>query len=157
MTEESVDLQPYDVRSPAELIAAIAEHVRLTEGSAYLALVRDVSTDQEVVRVDRLLLPAEIFDWEDARRELRRVVKSWALPGSPGIPTHSSVLVIVRPGLCVFGPNEAVWFRGDRYASHLVQLWTMEAILVTQHGWLDFMTYEAGVEPALVPLEEGSR
>ena len=53
MTELESELAPYDVRSPAELIATIAERVSLTEGTAYLALVRDVSTDQEVVRVDR--------------------------------------------------------------------------------------------------------
>ena len=74
------------------------------------------------------------------------------MPDGPGVPTHSSVLVVVRPGLCVFGPNEAAWFMGDRYANHFARLWTMETILVTEHGWLDFMTNEAGVEPALVPL-----
>jgi hypothetical protein len=39
----------------------------------------------------------------------------------------------------------------DRYANHLADLWTMQLILVTEHGSLDFMTHSAGNTPVLVP------
>ena len=146
-TTES-ELHAYDVRDPARLITDIAEHVPLVQGSAHLALVRDVSTSQEVLSVDTLRLPAEIVDWHEASEELRRVVEGWPVGSERGAPRHTPVLVIVRPGLCVFGPNEAVWLRAGRYASFTASLWSISEILVTEHGWLDFMTYEAGVMPA---------
>lgn len=140
----------YEFRDNAKLMRDLCARVPLAEGAAYLALVKDASTAQRIVRVDRLRTPAEIFDDDEPRQELRAVVERWALPIGRGVPTHTAVLVVVRPGLCVFGPNEAVWFRADRYANHLAGLWPMMLILVTEHGWLDFMTYDAGVEPALV-------
>ena len=45
----------------------------------------------------------------------------------------------------------------DRYANHLADLWTMQLILVTEYGWLDFMTYEAGLTPALVRAPSAAR
>ena len=148
MTTTDAELQSYELRDPAALIAEIAERVPLVHGTAHLALVRDVSTTQEVLRVDTLRLPAEIVDWEKAREELRRVVEGWPITSERGVPRHTPVLVIVRPGLCVFGPNEMVWFIAERYANFLTNAWPVLEILVTEHGWLDFMTYEAGLAPA---------
>jgi hypothetical protein len=142
----------YDVRDPAQLVHDISERVVLTEGTAHLALVADVSRTQRVVRVDTLATPAEIFDDDSPREELREIVETWSIPWVRGKrPTHTPVLVVVRRGLCVFGPNESMWLTADRYANHLADLWTMQLILVTEHGWLDFMTYDAGTTPALVP------
>jgi hypothetical protein len=151
MTSPSLELHAYDVRDPALLIADIAERVSLVEGSAHLALVRDVSTAQQILRVDTLRLPAEILDWEEGCEELRRVVDGWPVSFERGAPRHTPVLVVVRPGLCVFGPNEAVWFRAERYANFMASLWSVTDMLVTEHGWLDLMTNEAGTSPAAVP------
>lgn len=142
----------YDVRDPAQLIRDISEHVALIEGTAHLALVADVSQTQQIIRVDTLKTPAEIFDDDAPREELCEVVERWAIPWVRGKrPTHTPVLVVVRRGHCVFGPNESMWLTADRYANHLADLWTMRLVLVTEHGWLDFMTYAAGATPALVP------
>jgi hypothetical protein len=142
----------YDVRDPARLITDISEQVDLTEGTAHLALVADVSTTQRLIRVDTLDTPAEIFDDDGPREELIEVVERWSVPWVPGKPpNHTPVLVVVRPGLCVFGPNESTWLMADRYANHLADLWSMQLVLVTEHGWLDFTTYDAGLAPALVP------
>jgi len=148
MTTTNLELHSYDLRDPAALITEIAERVPLVHGSAHLALVRDVSTTQEVLRVDTLRLPAEIVDWREAREELRRVVEGWPIGRERGVPRHTPVLVIVRPGLCVFGPNELVWFLAERYANFLANVRPVLDILVTEHGWLDFMTDEAGLTPA---------
>ncbi len=152
MTTKAPELHAYDVRDPARLIADIAERVRLVQGTAHLALVRDVSTEQEVLRVHTLRLPAEIVDWKEGSEELRSVVEGWPVGLEPGRPRHTPVLVIVRPGLCVFGPNEAVWFLAERYANFLASVWPVRDILVTEHGWLDFMTNEADTAPAALPL-----
>ena len=154
MTSTTTELHPYDVRDPARLIADIAERTSLTEGTAHLALVRDVSTEQRILRVDTLKLLAEIIDWEEAREELRRVVEGWPLPHGPGVPRHTPVLVVVRPGLCVFGANEAVWWTAERYANFMATVWPVRDILVTEHGWLDFMTNEAGTQPAALPRSD---
>jgi hypothetical protein len=151
MTNAETELHPYDVRDPAALIEDIAERVPLALGTAHMALVQDVSTDQTVLRIDTLRLPAEILDWHAAREELRRVVDAWPIPMGPCRPRHTPVLVVVRPGLCVFGPNELIWFTAERYANFLKRLWTVNDILVTEHGWLDFMTKEAGTSPAALP------
>jgi hypothetical protein len=148
----------YDVRDPAQLARDISEHVVLTEGTAHLALVADVSRTQQVIRVDTLKTPAEIFDDDGPREELREIVESWSIPWIRGRrPTHTPVLVVVRRGLCVFGPNESMWLMADRYANHLADLWTMQLVLVTEHGWLDFTTYDAGSTPALVPASSPAR
>lgn len=148
----------YDVRDVAQLIHDIAEQVTLTEGTAHLALVADVPRTQRIVRVDTLETPAEIFDDDAPREELCAIVESWNIPWVRGQrPTHTPVLVVVRPGLCVFGPNESTWLKADRYANHLADLWSMQLILVTEHGWLDFMTYDAGATPALAPAPSAAR
>ena len=151
MTSTSPALHLYDVRDPARLIADIAVRASLVEGSAHLALVRDVSTEQRVLRVDQLRLPAEIVDSYAGSRELRRVTEGWSVPFEGGRPRHTPVLVIVRPGLCVFGLNEGVWFRAERYANVGGALWPIRDMLVTEHGWLDFMTNEASSLPAAIP------
>ena len=143
----------YDIRDHDRLLADIEEQVVLLDGTAHLALVADVSRTQRLIRVDTLATPAEIFDDDAPSEELCEIVEGWEIPWVRGQrPTHTPVLVVVRRGLCVFGPNESMWLTADRYANHVADLWTMQLILVTEHGWLDFMTYNAGSTPALVPV-----
>jgi hypothetical protein len=94
--------------------------------------------------------PAEILDHEPAGDEMRAVIDGWPIPDVVP-PTHATVLVGVRPGLCVLGPNDAQWCLADRYLNHLQRLHTGDLILVTEHGWLDLMTEFAGHRPALLP------
>lgn len=140
----------FEFRDPASLVDEIAARVPLVGGTAHLALVERPSTTQRLVRVETLRTPAEIFTPQVAEEELRRVIDGWPLPDVHP-PQHASLLVIVRPGLCVFGPNEAQWFLADRYLNHLRSLYTGDCVLVTEHGWLDFMTRFADKTPALQP------
>ena len=41
-------------------------------------------------------------------------------------------------------------YHGWRYANHLQDVYTGELILVTEHGWVDFMTDACGHEPRMV-------
>jgi hypothetical protein len=141
-------LASYEFRDPAALMSTLAERIPLDEGSAHLVLVDHPATAQRIVRIDRLRTPAEIFEYEGARDEMRDVIDAWPLPEGRR-PHHASMLVLVRPGLCVFGPNEAQWFLADRYLNHLRPIFTGDCLLVTEHGWVDCMTLCAGLTPAM--------
>jgi hypothetical protein len=141
-------LAPYEFRDPAALISELAERIALDEGTAHLVLVERPSTAQRIIRIDRLRTPAEILLGRDAEDEMRDVIDTWPLPEELP-PRHSALLVLVRPGWCVFGPNEAQWFHADLYLNHLRSVHTGDCILVTEHGWVDFMTHLAGSTPAM--------
>lgn len=143
-----MELEPYDVRDPAQLISHIAQRVDLREDTAWLALVHQPSTTQELQDVRPLDLPALLDDGEDISERLRVAARSFGL-GWRRRPEHALVTVIVRPGRCVFGPNELVWSKGWRYANHLEAAFTGDLLLVTEHGWLDLMTEGAGFAPAM--------
>ena len=49
------------------------------------------------------------------------------------------------------GPNEGQWFLAWRYVNHFQRLFSGDLILVTEHGWTDFMTKLGGAEPSLTP------
>jgi len=143
-----MELKSYEFRAPAELIEAVAARVPLREDTAWLVLVANASTEQRVVRVDTLATPAMITEWETACDEMYDVISTWSVPDSVP-PTHSAVLVVVRRGPCVFGPNEKYWHLAWRYINHCRRMYDGDVILVTEHGWVDFRTEAADVEPAL--------
>jgi hypothetical protein len=142
-------LAPYDFRDPGAVIRAIADRVPLVDGAAYLALVAHPATEQELVRVDRLRTPSEILEYDDACEELSEVIATWPLPDQRP-PQHSTVLVLVRPGRCLFGVNEAQWYFAERYTNHFQPLWPGTTIVVTEHGWYDGTTQLGGREPAML-------
>jgi hypothetical protein len=141
-------LERYELRDPGELVKGLADRVDLDEDSAWLIQVQDPSTSQVIVRVDRLDSPALIDHWQEARDEMRERIDSWCVPDTVP-PQQAGVLVVVRPGLCVFGANESQWFLAWRYVNHFQRLFSGDLILVTEHGWTDFMTSLGGSEPSL--------
>jgi hypothetical protein len=144
----SMALEPWDIKDPDLLIRAVAELVPLAEDTAYVVLVRRPSTQQEIVEIRKLDLPALLDDDDDISDELRDAVRSFGVPDTREC-LHAVVTVLVRPGLCVMGPNEAVWLKGWRYANHFVRAFDGDLILVTEHGWTDFMTRFAGHAPRM--------
>lgn len=90
-----------------------------------------------------------IDDWHAACAEIYDVMTRLDIPDEPGPPQHTAVTVLVRPGLCVFGPNEGCWFSAWRYSNHLTNAYDGSLILVTEHGWADFMSDTAGLAPAM--------
>jgi hypothetical protein len=137
------------LREPAEVIATIAERVRLEPNTAFVGLVHEPATKQRLVTVERLSTPAVIDEWMAAREEIREVMERLPIPDEPRPPQHTAVTVIARPGLCVFGENEANWFSAWRYSNHLTNAYSGSLILVTEHGWSDFMSDTAGLSPAM--------
>lgn len=144
------ELRPYELRDPEALIREVAERVTLGEDTAWLALVHHPSTEQRLVRVEPLPVPALLDDADDVSPHLRAAVESLGAGPSRGRgPEHMAVTVIVRPRFTVFGPNEGVWCTSWRRANHGASAYTGELILVTEHGWLDFMSEACGHEPRM--------
>jgi hypothetical protein len=138
------------LRDPQALMAELTARMPLIDDTALLLLVAHPATSQELVAVQELTTPAVIAHWAPARDELRERVNGLGIPYEPGPPAHLLATVVVRSGLCVFGPNENRWFRAWRYSNHLAHAYDGGLILVTQHGWHDFSSDRAGLSPALV-------
>ena len=141
-------LEPYELKDPGVLVKELADQVTLEDDSAWLVQVQDPSTRQVIVRVDRLDSPALIDDWHDASDEMRERIGAWSVPDTVP-PQQAGVLVVVRTGLCVMGANESQWFLAWRYVNHFQRLFSGDLILVTEHGWADFITNLGGAEPSL--------
>lgn len=90
-----------------------------------------------------------IDDWHEASEEIYELMHELAIPEGPPPPRHSAVTVLVRSGYCVFGPNEGNWLSAWKYSNHLTNAFNGGLILVTEHGWTDFMTHAAGLSPAV--------
>jgi len=146
------ELEPYDLSDPDRLIREVAGLVTLEEDTAWLALVERPSTSQELLRVVPLPIPALLDDDDDISGHLRSAVEALdvgRLAHGQG-PKQMAVTIVVRPGSTEPGPNEGVWLKGWRYANHFQSIYTGDLILVTEHGWQDFMTQAAGHEPRMV-------
>lgn len=131
------------------LMTEIAATTELVQDAAYVALVHHPATEQRLLSVQQLQVPALLDDDDDISDDLCGVARSFGLGWHRRSPEHLLTTLIVRPGRCVFGPNECVWFKGWRYSNHLESLYTGDLILVTEHGWADFMTRAAGSEPRM--------
>ena len=139
----------FEFRSSAALIEEVAARVPLVEDTVYVVLVARPSTEQRIVTIRRLDTPARIDDWDMAREEIYGLMQELPIPQRPRPPRHSALTVLVRGGLCLFGPNEGRWMAAWRYSNHLANAFDGSMILVTEHGWCDFMTDEAGHSPAM--------
>jgi hypothetical protein len=141
-------LHTFELADPQRLMDDLAARVPLSEDTAYVALVRDPSTHQELLDVRSPDLPALVDDDESLSEHLREVARAFAIPD--GLPVrHLLVTILVRPGRCIFGPNEAVWLAGWRYANHFQRAFDGALFLVTEHGWHELMSDDAGREPRL--------
>lgn len=147
-------IEPWEIRDPELLITQVAERVDLVEDTAYSVLVRAPSTDQELLDVRRLDLPARPDEWRDISDRLCDLARSYDLPDVVP-PQHALVTVIARRGRCVLGPNEGTWLMGWRYSNHHAPLHDSNLVLVTEHGWTDLMSSWAGRDPRLAVAAPG--
>lgn len=144
-----MDLDVYDLRDPSRFINDVASRIDLSDNTATLCLVKHPSTTQELVRVTRLSQPAVLESWEEASDELREVIWSWEVPDVVP-PEYLAITVLVRRGRCIFTGKDSAWFMASRYCNHVARIFGPQELLVTEHGWLDYMTHHAGTSPALV-------
>jgi hypothetical protein len=150
-----MDIESYELRSPADLIAEVASRVSLTEGSAYAVLVGDPSRAQSVRDIETLSCGAFI-EADDVRDLLEELCGRWD-QGARSRPSEVKVVtVVVRRGLCVWTPLEWAWSNAWRHA-FTSGLSCGDLITVTEHGWYDFMTKHADHLPALVELHPAAQ
>lgn len=142
-------LHSYEVKDPGRLVRECADRVPFAEDTAYLVLVHRANTIQQIVRIQALDLPALLDDDEQISDRLRDAVAALHVPDTEK-HEHVIVTILVRPGRCVFGPNEKVWAMGWRYANHFARAFSGDLVVVTEHGWADLMSAEAGHEPAMM-------
>jgi hypothetical protein len=109
-------LHTYDFRSPSQLIEQVGARVPLLDNTAYVVLVVRPSTDPKNVTIRRLDTLVLIDDWQDARDEIYEVMQELPIPERPERIDHSVITVLVRHGLCVFGPNEGTWMSAWQYS-----------------------------------------
>lgn len=123
----------------------------MRDGDVLLALVKDPPTTQELVCVERLPATAYLTDYDDACDLLYATM--CRLPITERDETgirFRTLTVLVRRGFTVFGPHEAEWMSAWRYSNHHRDAFTSDVAVVTEHGWLDFISDEAAHQPALV-------
>lgn len=145
-----MNIDSFELRSPADLIEEIAERVPLVDGRTYAVLVHDPSEAQQVRAIEALPFGALIDDdsYDEVRSYLEELCRGWG-GGRSHLPSDVKVVtVVVRRGLCVWTPVEWAWSNAWRYAS--TGLSTGDLITVTEHGWHDFMTKHADHQPAMV-------
>jgi hypothetical protein len=147
-------LKPYEFRDPGGLLRDLAVRTRLESGAAFLLLVEHPSTEQRILRIDRLCTPAEITDDETACDEMRDVIATYDLPDTYPI-TCAVMLVVVRPGLCVTSDSQKWWHRAWRYVNHGRALYSGDLMVVTEHGWWDTMSDLGDVRPCLAGVAGG--
>jgi len=143
-----MNLEPWDFTDVDRLMHEIATRVELAEDTAYVGVVRRPSSEQHLVDVRRLDSPALVDDDDDLSDELRAAAESFRIPDT-GECLHAFVTLLVRPGRCVVGPNEAVWLNGWRYANHVQRAFSGELVLVTEHGWVAWPSDAAGHQPRM--------
>jgi hypothetical protein len=145
-------LKTYQYRDPGQVVLDVMRRRPLIAGDVVLALVRQPSTEQEVVTVRPL--PPERWQGLD-RHDLSQLlaqeaealpVPTWAT-GQP--PQHSIVTLVARSGWCLVGRADAKWMIAWMYSNHLMHTFASELIVVTEHGWTDFTTGWGGYEPRL--------
>jgi hypothetical protein len=147
-----VKLRPSEFRDPGQLVADVMTTHPLAKGDVLLALVHDPSGDQDIVEV-RSLAGA---NWADLDRygrsrflhdEARKLpVPDWTRGEGP---RHSIMTIVARRGFAVVGPDEAAWLIAWRYSNHTTHAYSGDLILITEHGWTDFMTGWGGSRPHL--------
>jgi hypothetical protein len=147
-----MERKPWDYDDPARLIEQIADQSQLGEGCALLAVVEDPSTEQRLTHVEQLPVDSRIEHYLQVRDLIHDTMQELPVPDFAGPDTrHGVMTVVVRPGLCVFGRHEQEWFMAWRYSNHGRGAFTSDLMLVTEHGWVDFMTDIGGYGPRMLP------
>ncbi|MGH3384324.1 MAG: hypothetical protein ACRDO1_07080 [Nocardioidaceae bacterium] len=144
-------LQRFEFRDPGLLLSDIAERQPLVEDTALLAVVQEPSTDQRLTHVEVLPVSARVDASVDLSELLRSTMERLPVPewSRTRSITHAVMTVLVRSGPTIFGANESRWFVGWRYSNHVMDAITGDVLLVTEHGWADFMTDWGGHEPRM--------
>lgn len=155
------ELEPWDIRDLDQLMHEVNDRTGLPENTAWLVQVEDPPTEQRIVRIEQFShgSPAQWWPpgvepdrwehrWRPARDEFYEYVESWTVPDVVP-PRHLCLIVTVRRGICDFGLAEFDWLNTDRYLNACQPIFKGGVVVVTEHGWADFMSKQGAATPAL--------
>ena len=151
-TLRTMEMKAYGYRDPGQVLRDVTAVHPLIEGGALIALVLDPTGAQQVVDVS--VITASTWDKIDEVQRSRLLceqAEQFTIPirRSPDDLWHSMITIVARRGLTVLGRKEAEWLYAWRYSNHLTGAFSGDLILVTEHGWVDFVTHQGGYEPRL--------
>lgn len=155
----SMTRHSWDLADPARLVEEIAEAVPLLVDTAHVALVEDPARSQVLLKVETLPTPARINHHDDVRHLLVQAVRDrLSVPPlvARGSIRHVLVTVVVRDGLTVMTRNEAQWLKAWRYSNHMTSAYDSHLILVTEHGWYDWVSRSGAAEPRVRLPDQGA-
>lgn len=134
------------------VINAIASSHDLHDGDALIALVRNPETTQEICCVERLPISAYLDYWEDARDVIHDTVHGMPIPDRDpdGMIVCRLLTIVVRRGYALISRNEVNWLSAWRYSNHNCAALDGHLVTVTEHGWHEWYSDDAGHTPALL-------
>ncbi|MDN5851579.1 MAG: hypothetical protein L0K86_01815 [Actinomycetia bacterium] len=147
-TEQADRTRPlHDFHDIADLMDQIGTTHRLYDGAVLLALVRDPETTQEIVQLSHV--PAGAYaDDATADKQLDDLLTSLPVEERREI-RYRTLTIVCRRGYTVMGEIDLRWSNALKYGWKPGGCLTTAQVVVTEHGWAEFMTGEAGHEPAL--------
>lgn len=149
---------PFELRDPGALVEQVLYGRRVAEGDAFVALVRDATGVQELVHVTSIP-PTTWASLDRPGRSdfLRQCVHDMPIDTETWRrPEHTVITIVVRSGLAVFSADELSWLLAWRYANHLAPVLDAGLILITEFGWVDFMSGRGDFTPRLATNRSGT-
>lgn len=154
------------LEEPADVLAHVLRHSRVTEGDVVVARV-DVDS-QKVTGTRTLDVPKEPATARSGHRGVERrarhqsrlsdIVRSaaeqlapfrqWTDNGRGGM-SAVFITVVCRQGHVVDTQQEWQWLNAWRYSNHFRDGFDGDVYVVTPHGWTGVMDQRCGLEPAL--------
>ena len=140
-----------ECRHPGRMLTELVKTHPLMASDVLLVLVRDPARTQRIEHVTRL----ERQDWatidqDDMSDVIYREVNAMPIPAwDKKGPKHTLVTIVARHGFTVLGPRETKWLIAWRYSNHLTNAYSGSLMIVTEHGWTDFMSGTGGATPRL--------
>lgn len=149
-TEQTGPTRPlYGFDDIADLMDQISAAHEFYDATVLVALVRDPESTQEIVRIDRVPVSAYADDaTADARMD--EPLRTLPVEDSPEF-RYRTLTIVVRRGFTVMGDVDLRWSNALKYGWKPPGCLTTAQVVVTEHGWLELRTDEAGHQPALTP------
>jgi hypothetical protein len=153
-----MDASDYDRRDPGAILAAVASRHPFRGGEVLFVLVRTPYRGEDIVHItasprDRWEHLDEFELKELLALEARRMpIPEWN--GAP--PSHEIMTIVPRTGFAIVGEDEQRWLSAWMYSNHGTNAFTSDLAVVTEHGWVEFMSDWGGREPRLVLSASGA-
>ena len=146
-----MNLYPFQFRNPGQLLVDVLAEHKIGDGDVLLALVQHPDREQRLLHVARLgrAVPDDTYDRSALLYDAMQLMP--IPPSRRDGPTVAVMTILARRGPAVIGAREDEWALAWRYSNHLTDAYTGDLMLVTEHGWTDWLTGLSGATPQLAP------